>query len=311
MFEHLFVFMFTCFHHDSSSLPGRPVWMLPATWWFMISVQPPKSDVGQQLCLLRGGLCIFNIFLHHSQSLPTCCTSIPSFLIQCPICYSSLYLQKLKWFDLIVAIWSHLNRPHQIKIKLSWSISFPSADIRPSTLSDHSKVSSLKALVNDWSEPKGVVMVIAEIYYDSFLFYTQDDPGKPRAYYLHAVGAGVELSQLWCSCRIRISLVKKKGKKWWFERSYAVSHTRKWETALSSCGYRGRVGAFKAMTWSVSLERWGEVDTRWEDENRCHMSNLKIDVKSMTANETRAVWRHSGNTQITYPQLRAHHESYK
>lgn len=113
--------------HSLSGLSGynQPHDCLLGKPWFTMSVQPHKSN---SCVMLRGGLCIFNIFLHHSQSLPTCCTSIPSFLIPCPICYPSLYLQKLKWFDLIVAIWRHLNCPHQIKIKLSWSISFPSAD---------------------------------------------------------------------------------------------------------------------------------------------------------------------------------------
>lgn len=131
VFECLFVFVFTRFRHESSPLPGRLVWMQPATW-LSVGQNPDLRFLSSLISQMLGnshGLCIFNIFLHHSQSLPTCCTSIPSFLIPCPICYPSLYLLKLKWFDLIVAIWSHLNCPHQIKIKLSWSISFPSADI--------------------------------------------------------------------------------------------------------------------------------------------------------------------------------------
>lgn len=103
-----------------------------------------------------------------------------------------------------------------------------------------------------------------------------------RTVYPHAVGAGVELSVL--RCRIRIRLVKKK-KKCWFERSTsAVSRMRKrGRERWASVTVRVGAGVVKAMTRSVSEERREEVDTRWEDVNRWHLPNLKIEIGIITS----------------------------
>ena len=103
-----------------------------------------------------------------------------------------------------------------------------------------------------------------------------------RMVYPHAVGAGVELSVL--RCRISIGLVKKIKNKCWFERSTsAVSRMRKREREMSICYCWVRAGVVKAMTRSVSKERREEVDTRWEDVNRWHLTNLKIEIGIITS----------------------------
>ena len=102
-------------------------------------------------------------------------------------------------------------------------------------------------------------------------------------------------------CRIRISLVKK----CWFERSSsAVSRTRKWDIERIICGCWGRAGAVEAMTRSVRYQRQEEGDRRWENENRCHMSNLKIGVKIITSQQKTIPFYNRNYNRLSYIELR-------
>lgn len=83
-------FFFVC--SDCLPVTNQKIVCLLGKAWFMMSVLPHESDCGSQLCLLCWALYIFNIFLHHFQSLSTSCTSIQSFPIPCPIWYPSLCL---------------------------------------------------------------------------------------------------------------------------------------------------------------------------------------------------------------------------